>query len=414
MRAAQSALERRSAWLYRRLLGGRHFVGVTGSCAKSTTTRLAGQVLGALGPGFASGLGGNAGPHISRAVLGIRPSHRYGVQELSGHQPGALDAAIAIFQPTIGVVTWIRSDHWRAFADPGGIAEEKGKLVAALPARGTAVLNADDPVVLAMRARTRARVLTFGLAPEADVRGSDVTSRFPERLSLTVHHGGESLPLRTQLVGEHMASPVLAAVAVGLACGLSLAACVRQLEGAEGVRHRLTVHRLENGATLLLDTCKAPLWTVEASLRVLETATAKRKTFVAGTLSDYHGSASRAYRSVARRALEIADRVYFVGPMAERAQREQARAGDRELRMFPHTLALHEHLEGRLEDGDLVLLKGSSAEHLERVLEARTGPFACWKTRCGIKYACTSCRQRLTPSLPDAPGAGEAEREAEA
>lgn len=395
----------RAAALYRRLLIGRPFVGITGSVAKTTTTKLTADVLAALGPGHASGLGGNAGPHIPRAVLATRPLDRFCVQEISAHQPGALDEPLAVFRPSIGVVTWVGMDHWRAFGDPAAIAEEKTKMVACLPPGGCAVLNADDPAVLAMAKATRARVLTFGLSPKADVRASGVHCAFPERLTMTVHHAGESLPLRTGLIGEHMAYPVLAAIAVGIACGLPLRTCVRRLHGVLGRRHRLTAHAVPSGAMFLLDTRKAPVWTVEASLRVLEQARARRKVAVIGTLSDYRGPAARAYRAVARRALEIADQVYFVGASAQRARKEVPLGGDRELRMFDTVLELHTFLQGRLGPGDLMLLKGSRVDHLERLLEARIGPHACWLVRCDVRGTCTDCKRRFVPARPE-PRAG--------
>lgn len=394
----------RAAAIYRRLLHGRPFVGITGSVAKTTTTKLIGDVLAALGPGHASGLGGNAGPHIPRAILATRPRHRYCVQEISGHQPGALDTALAIFRPNIGVVTWIGMDHWKAFGDPAGIAEEKRKMVSCLPASGCAILNADDPAVLAMAPYTRARVLRFGLSPAADVRADDVQCAFPTRLSMTVRHAGVSLPLRTGLIGEHMTHPVLAAIAVGLACGVPLRECVRRLDGVTGRRHRMTAHPAPSGATFLLDTRKAPVWTVEASLRVLEQARARRKIIVIGTLSDYRGAAARHYRRVARRALEIAEHVYFVGPAAQRVRKEVPVNGDRDLRLFETVWELHEFLHGRLGPGDVVLVKSSRVDHLERLFEARVGPHACWLTRCEVRGCCTDCKRRFVSARPE-PGA---------
>lgn len=388
-----------AARIHRRALGGRPFVGVTGSVGKSTTVKLTGDVLAALGAGYVTPLGGNAGPHLPRQVLAVRPWHRSAVFEVSGHQPGALDGPLAVVRPTVGVVTWIGRDHWKSFGDSAGIAEEKGKLVGALPAAGCAVLNVDDPAVAMMAARTRARVLRFGLGPDADVRGEQVHCAFPDRLSLTVHSGGEALPLRTRLVGAHMAHPLLAAIAVGLACGVPLRECVRRLDGAEGRRHRLSVHETPAGATFLLDTRKAPVWAIEAALATLERARAKRKTAVIGTLSDYAGGSGRHYRRVARRALEVADRVYFVGPNAERVRKEVA-AGDRELRRFATMLDLHRHLEQHLERGDLVLVKCSSRDHGERLFEAQVGPHACWTDRCARKQVCGECRYRLVPSRP--------------
>jgi UDP-N-acetylmuramyl pentapeptide synthase len=337
--------------------------------------------------------------------LGVRPWHRFGVFELSGHQPGALDGALATVRPTVGVVTWIGRDHWKAFGDEARVAAEKGKMVACLPPGGRAVLNADDPAVAAMATRTRAPVLRFGIASEADVRAEAVHCAFPERLSMTVRHAGEALRLHTRLVGEHMAYPVLAAIAVGLGCGVPLRECVRQLDGAEGRHHRLSVHEAPGGVTFLLDSRKASGWALEAAFRTLELAHAKRKIVVIGTISDYAGSTSRAYRRAARRALEVADRVYFVGPNSPRVRNEAPSDGKRELRIFPHALALHEFLRDRLEPGDLVLLKSSLADHVERIFEAQAGPHACWKAPCQLKRVCGACRHRLVPSDPPAPGA---------
>ncbi len=389
-----------AAALYRRLLIGRPFVGVTGIVGKATTAKLIGDVLAALGPGQASGLGSNTGPRIPHAVLGTRPLHRFCVQEISGHRPGALDAPLAIFRPNIGVVTWVGMEHGKALGAPTEIAEELSKMVACLPASGRAVLNADDAAVLAMAKRTRARVVTFGRSPQAEVRGIDIHSAFPKRLAMTVQHRGRSLALRTRLVGEHMAYPALAAIAVGLGCGVSLRECVRRLQGAVGHRHCLTAHPVPSGATFLLDTHEAPLWTIEASLRVLEQARARRKVAVIGTLADSRGSASRHYRAVAQRALEVADRVYFVGPAAQRARAELPIPSRRELRLFATVLELHTFLQGQLGPGDLMLVKGSHSDHLERLLDARISPHACWLERCRQPHACMDCKRRFVRALP--------------
>jgi UDP-N-acetylmuramoyl-tripeptide--D-alanyl-D-alanine ligase len=75
-------------------------------------------------------------------------------------------------------------------------------LAEALPQQGWLILNADDPLVRAMAQRTRARVITYGLSADADVRGSDVTSKWPDRLAVTITHGNESLRVASRLVGN--------------------------------------------------------------------------------------------------------------------------------------------------------------------------------------------------------------------
>src|SRR3546814_17218271 len=93
---------------------------------------------------------------------------------------------LRLVRPSIGVVTTIGDDHHKAFGSREAIAAERGKLIAALPAEGTAVLNADDPLVWAMRQRCKGRVIRYGLGEGADLPARAIRSRWPERLSLPV------------------------------------------------------------------------------------------------------------------------------------------------------------------------------------------------------------------------------------
>ena len=76
-----------------------------------------------------------------------------------------------------------------------------------------------------MAQRCRGRTLTYGLSPGADVRGAEVSSAWPNRLQLTVTYGDQTVRIKTELVGEHWATSVLAAVACGIVCGLDLKTC---------------------------------------------------------------------------------------------------------------------------------------------------------------------------------------------
>jgi len=229
-----------------------------------------------------------------------------------------------MFRPHIGVVTHIDQDHYTRFRSKAATAAEKGKLVESLPADGRAVLNVDDPYVLAMRDRTRAQIITYGLSAEAMVRGEEVSSAWPDRLSLTVVYGSEKIPIRTRLLGEHWAYSMLAAVATGIARGVPLAECARAVERVEPVEGRMSPHQTPDGITFVRDDRKAPLWTIPASLRFMQMARAQRRVVIIGTISDYPGGADRTFPRVARRALEAAEHVIFVGHYAHCALRARS------------------------------------------------------------------------------------------
>jgi UDP-N-acetylmuramoyl-tripeptide--D-alanyl-D-alanine ligase len=366
----ESVLWRRSrlAHLYRRLLPERvTVIGVTGSCGKTTTTQLVAAVLATRHTGRTTPGHYKMSPFVERALVSTRPSDDFCVVEMTIENRGRLvfDETLALIRPRIGIVTVIRSDHLGIFRSPRAAAAQKGRLVECLPEDGVAVLNADDPLVREMAERTRARVLTYGLAEDAMLRARDVRARWPERLSFTVHHAGRAALVRTQLCGAHLLPNVLAALAAGVAMGVPLEEAARAVEAVPPFEQRLCPLAHPDGFTIVRDDYKAPLWSIPAALEFLRDASASRKAIVLGTISDYSGPSDRTYLSVARQALDVADLVVFVGNHSAKALKAQR--GDA-LQAFYSADAAAEHLHAWLRPGDLVLLKGSPIDELERIV----------------------------------------------
>ena len=156
---------------------------------------------------------------------------------------------------------------------------------------GLAILNADDPHVAAMADCTRAKVITFGVSANADVRATQISSVWPEPLTFNVSNGSDTLTVRTKLIGEHWVTSILAALACGLACGVDLRQCMKAVEEFEAPFGRYSVHSKRGGPSYVFDH-KAPFWTIATSLAFIKSARAPRKTMVFGTISDYPGKAS--------------------------------------------------------------------------------------------------------------------------
>lgn len=138
-----------SARRWRRMLKKPVFIGVTGSVGKTTTKEFLLGMLSHKGRGVGNYSSYNNVEEIAKAMLRLRPTHSFFVTELSGHQPNAMDKPLALLQLSIGIVTVIGNDHSSAVYSRDAIAQEKGKLITSLPHTGTAVLNADDELVLA-------------------------------------------------------------------------------------------------------------------------------------------------------------------------------------------------------------------------------------------------------------------------
>lgn len=362
--------------LYRLRLQRVVFIGITGSCGKTTTKEMVAAVLSSQYQGHKSPGNNNILGEVIRSILQTRSEYQFCVQEFTVGGIGEavpLEKQFEMFKPQIGVVTTVGDDHITAHGSREAIAAEKGKLIAALPKHGTAILNADDPLVLGMQSRCQGRLLTYGLSLDAMLRGEAIRDDWPNRLSLTVRYEGETVRVQTQLCGAHLVPNVLAAMAVGRAMGVSLQSAAAALEGVAPVPGRMCPIESPDGVTFIRDDVKAPVWTIPAVLDYLRCATAKRKIVILGTLSDYRGGApSSIYAGVARQVLEVADYVFFVGRWASRSLRAKRHANDHALQAFVTVDHINEFLTRFLQPGDLVLIKGSRTDKLSRIVSAWT------------------------------------------
>jgi UDP-N-acetylmuramyl pentapeptide synthase len=241
--------------------------------------------------------------------------------------------------------------------------------------------------------------LTYGRAPDANLRALSAGSDWEQGFAVEVVYAGEQATLQTGLVGAHWETAVLAAAAGALAAGLSLEDCRAGLAGVQPLDGRLSIHPSRDGVTFLRDDRKAPLWSLGLAFDTLRDSGAARRIAVIGTLSDYPGKASPKYRNAARQALESADLVLFIGERANSAKK--AAPEDERLLAFETVHAAHTYLEKELRPGDLVLLKGSLiSDHLQRLLLAHAGEHACWRKRCGRRLECSECPLRMDPAGP--------------
>ena len=362
------------AILYRLVLRRVMFIGVTGSTGKTTTKELIAAVLSSRLKGLKNLTGtyhtGNLPFGVANTILRVRPWDKFCVQEIAAAKHGnkvGLDRSVALLKPQIGVITNIGSDHLSEFRALETTAEVKGRLIAALPQHGTAVLNADDPYVMGMSKRSHGQVVTYGLGSDAMLRAINLQCTWPDRLSFTVVYKSETYPVQTQLVGTHWAPCVLAALAVGVTMGVPLAAATDAVQSVEPVKGRLCPEFYPNEITFIRDDVKAPLWSIPPALKIMKEAKAKRKIVVIGTISDYAGNSDRKYQSVARQALDVADHVVFVGSRASKCLKAKKSPEDETLQAFNSLEAAGEYLNNLIQPGDLVLLKASDADNFRKI-----------------------------------------------
>ncbi len=391
LREARSGLKRirrREKARLMRLRSDAKFIAVTGSSGKTTTVALLSHILSAVAK-TRTQVNANL-PNTTWRTLAELRQPEYVVMEIGTSKPGNIRTAARVARPHVGIVTMVGLEHLTAFRSKEAVAREKSALVESLPAKGIAILNADDPNVAAMTDRTKARIITFG-KETADYTFSDVRSDGPGRLSFTLNYSNGCLPLKTQLTGAHNAMPVSAAAACALELGVPEAVVAERVASYKAYFGRLSVHHVENGPTFILDTVKAPYGTLLLALDVLRECTAPRRRFVLGTISDYVGNPRPKYRDTYREALKFADQVIFVGDHCRksRATEEEIAAG--KFMGFPNVRDASHYIRETAVPGEIILVKSSRNLHLERLMFDCIADVQCWPNVCGVDNECLGC-----------------------
>jgi len=365
------ALGRLAAAVHSRLTEeGLITIGITGSSGKTSTKDLLGQVLAAAGPTVSPPGSFNNDIGLPLTVLSADETTRYLVLEMGARGRGHIARLCGVAPPRIGVVLNVGSAHLGEFGSPEGIAQAKGELVEALPADGTAVLNADDPRVLGMATRTRARVMTTGRGPDAEVRATGVSLDDSARARFTLVVPGEEHAVALQVVGEHQVANALSAAGAALAAGMPAADVAAALSAAGSrSRWRMEVERRPDGVTVVNDAYNANPESMRAALAALTQLPGTRRIAVLGAMAELGPDASAEHERLGRDAAAAGiDLVMAVGTdavgIADGATAAGGRAGEESVHV-PDRAAAHELLGTLLRPGDVVLVKASRSYGLE-------------------------------------------------
>ena len=365
------------------------FIGVTGSSGKSTTTALIAAVLTEQGSVLQQVMDNTINP-LTRTMLKSKTAD-FVVVEAGVGGKGQMSTMAKLLRPDVAVVTLVGLEHYSAFRSSQAIADEKGALVEALGPDGLAVLNADDPLVMDMAKRTKARIVTFGHSETADCRILGVDDGFPRGISVHLSWRGKTFAIPTQFVGQHFSLAVAASALVGLEMGASVEGICKAIGQCCPLRMRLSVHEIPDGPVILADCAKAPQGTLHLAFDALKTVSAPRRRIVLGSISDYRGSRRPVYKVAVRQALEVADQVILIAEQPSRASYAPEAEETGRFLTFPTTLEAAEFIARTALEGEVILLKGSANLHLERILLAFTTEVRCWENTCGRAETCYKC-----------------------
>jgi len=349
-------------------------VGITGSNGKTSAKDLTAAVLSARYRTHASPASFNNEVGLPMTLLGADGSTEIVVAEMGARREGDVELLCEVARPNAVVVTNVGLAHIGIFGSWDAIVRAGEEPVRWLGPEGTAILNADDPVVRAYADASRCAVVSFGTSADADVRAEEINVADDGRASFVLSDGEDRETVELGMPGEHMVSNALAAAAVGRWAGLTVAECATALKGAAISRWRMETSTTDAGVVVVNDAYNANPESMAAALKTARRmAAGTRLIAVLGHMAELGPVSLEEHERLGELVVRIGvERLVTVGEPARAIARAAIREGE-----LPEDVASYDEPAEAANDvrawvrrGDLVLLKGSRVAALERVAEA--------------------------------------------
>ncbi len=347
-------------------------IAVTGSNGKTTTKEILSNILRTSGPVLKTE--GNFNNLIGLPLTLLRLSdQKRGVIEMGMSLPGEITRLCEIGRPDVGLITNVNPAHLEVLKNIADVARAKGELFAGISPDGTAIINADEPLILEQARSFPGSRISFGIHNDADVRGEKISLRGSEGIDLLINFFGERFNAFLPLPGMHNAYNALAAVAAASVCVKEIGNLQQGLEQVPWHPMRMEIVKLSGEVTVINDCYNANPRSMEMALQGLKDFSGERRGIVVlGDMLELGELSSAAHRHlgalVARSDVSIAVVLgQFSNHVVEGAL-DNGMKQDRVRSVKDHAEATA-LLEEILHPGDWVLLKGSRGMRMETILK---------------------------------------------
>jgi UDP-N-acetylmuramoyl-tripeptide--D-alanyl-D-alanine ligase len=355
---------------------GKRVIGITGSAGKTTTKDAVAAVLGSKFKVLKSQGNLNNGFGLPLQLLKLEKEHEVAVIEMGMNHAGEIAALAEIAEPDWAVVSNVAPVHLEFFADGiEGIARAKYELVEALSADGIAFLNCDDERVRKFGEGMGERAVFYGVGECAAVRAVGIAEVGAEGVVFTVTANSERASVQLQMLGRHNVHNALAALAVGLKSGMTLAECAAALAELRAGDRRGEVVAWR-GANVINDSYNSNPQALDAmvdALLAMPLGDEGRHLVVAGEMLELGEQGGVLHAACGRRMGERGVSIVMGVRGLAKEIVEGARAAGVEALFVETPDEAGVWLKENLRAGDVVLLKASRGVKLERAIDIMRG-----------------------------------------
>jgi UDP-N-acetylmuramoyl-tripeptide--D-alanyl-D-alanine ligase len=347
-------------------------VAITGTNGKSTTKEMIASIIETKYKTLKTQ--GNLNNHIGLplTLLARKPEHEVGVLEMGMSAAGEIKRLAEIAKPDIGVITNISAGHLEQLKTVKDVQAAKGELFDSLNKEGTAIVNADDPLILELAKSLRTKKITYGIEQPADVQASNIQNKGSHGFTFTAKIFNQSISVNLSQIGYCNIYNALAALAAGHSLGISGKDMSLGLEKYQQIPQRNEQIHYE-GVTLINDAYNANPQSMREALKTLsEFNTQGKRFFIIGDMLELGPLSESAHHELGQEiTLSNVDHLVTVGPLASLVA-ESAKKNSRhplQIGKFNTHAEAVSYLLRNVEKGDCLLIKGSRGAKMENVIQ---------------------------------------------
>ncbi|MBF0550380.1 MAG: UDP-N-acetylmuramoyl-tripeptide--D-alanyl-D-alanine ligase [Deltaproteobacteria bacterium] len=347
-------------------------VGITGSNGKTSTKEMLGRILERRYQTLTTRGNLNNLIGLPLMIFDLSPHTEAAVLEMGMSFPGEIARLCHIADPDLGLITNVGPAHLESMKNVATVAAAKGELFAGLRPNATALVNIDDQEVMGQAVRTRARQITYGTSPKAQIQADRIEVLPDGRPQFRLGTPSGSAKIRLKVLGRHNVTNALAAAAAGYCLDMPVDDIQTGLESYRPFSRRMEMINMPEGPIVIDDTYNAnPVSTSAAIQTLAEMTVPGRRIVVLGDMLELGSEAEAAHQAIGRlvAALKI-DYYFFYGSMAEMAGAAAVAAGMDQDRVTGGDD--HRHLAAAIKtlvkQGDYILIKGSRGMTMDKVV----------------------------------------------
>ena len=362
-------------------------IGITGSYGKTSTKYILHQILSQKFNTLMTPDSYNTPMGICKVIRGeLTAEHEIFIVEMGAYKRGDIRELCNLASPQIGILTAVGPQHLERFKSIENIAKTKYELIESLPLGGLAVFNCDNEICAGLadkREHDGNPVRRYATEPfpvasaseRAELTATNI-QHTDEGLAFTIHTSVGPAEIRTQLLGRHNVSNILAATAVAIECGMPLEEIRVAIANVAPVPHRLQLTSSEGSVTIIDDSFNANPVGAKAALEVLTEIQGGKKVLVTPGMVELGEREYEENKRLGEHAADVCDMVILVGPRRTTPILDGLKAAQYPNQQIIVALNLEEvkqHLATQVQAGDVVLFENDLPDNYSEEQQSAIG-----------------------------------------